>query len=103
MPLPTRRIARSAVRRMATGLLICYNNTMSSKTLSILAVLLGVVFLVLAFIYWLTPANALPTYLPGYDASLATVHVKHGVAAFLLALASFVFAWFKSGKKSAGQ
>jgi len=62
-------------------------DTMSSKTLSILAVIIGIVLVVLAFVYWLTPANALPSYMPGYDPSLSTVHFKHGLASLLLGLA----------------
>jgi hypothetical protein len=69
------------------------------KTLNIILILLGVLFLFLTFVYWSTPANALPSYLPGYDPSLATVHFKHGLGALILALAAFVLAWFRSGKK----
>jgi hypothetical protein len=69
------------------------------KLLTVLAVILGIVFLGLAWLYWSTPANVLPTYLPGYDASALTVHFKHGLGALIVALGLFVFAWFESGKK----
>jgi hypothetical protein len=69
------------------------------QALNIIAVVLGVVFLVIALIYFLTPANALPGFFPGYDALLAAPHFKHGIAALVLGLAFFVFAWFNSAKK----
>lgn len=71
------------------------------KTLAIIATILGIGFLALAFVYWLTPANALPAYLPGYDALLQTIHFKHGLGCFILALVFFVFAWFASADKKA--
>jgi hypothetical protein len=73
------------------------------KTITISAAVLGVIFVVLAIVYWTTPANALPTFFPGYDPSLASVHLKHGFAALILGLAAFVFVWFRSGKKRSSQ
>jgi len=69
------------------------------KTLNILAVVLGVVFVALAIYYWLTPADMLPTFLPGYSAVMTTTHIKHGIAAFVVGLALLVYAWFASAKK----
>jgi amino acid permease len=65
----------------------------------IVGVLVGVVCLGLAVVYWTTPAMSLPTWLPGFIAGDAGIHVKHGVAALVVALAAFAFAWFSSGKK----
>ncbi len=62
-------------------------------------VVLGILFLALAFYYWMTPADILPHFMPGYDPSLSTIHFKHGLGAFILAVAAFIFAWFKSGEK----
>ena len=75
------------------------------KTLAISAVVLGVVFLALAFVYWTTPASALPSYLPGYDPAMAGVHFKHGLAALILAILLFIYTWFATGpgtKKKSG-
>lgn len=71
---------------------------MIMKGTAILAWVLGIVFLGLALIYFITPANSLPSFLPGYDPTLTKVHFKHGVGSLLLALAIFAFAWFNSGK-----
>jgi len=70
-----------------------------NKTLIVGSVVLGVLCVMIAFVYWTTPATLLPSFFPGHEAGSITVHVKHGIAAFAVGLALFVFAWFKSGKK----
>jgi hypothetical protein len=65
------------------------------------AVLAGVVFLVIAIIYWVDSAHALPSFFPGHEsAPTSHHHIKHGIAALVVALACFVFAWFQSGPKT---
>ena len=73
---------------------------MNKKALTYCSVLLGILFVYLAFIYWFTKAGSLPTYLPGHITNSNIIHVKHGIASFILGLALFAFAWFKSGEKS---
>ena len=41
--------------------------------------LLGVVLLVVAAVYFLVPADQLPSFLPGYEPGVARVHAKHGI------------------------
>ncbi len=69
------------------------------KILNILAVVFGIVFVALAIYYWITPANMLPAFLPGYDVAMATPHIKHGIASLVVGLALLVYAWFASAKK----
>jgi hypothetical protein len=71
------------------------------RNLIIPAIVLGIVLLVVAVIYWVDPAKSLPSFFPGHDASSTHHHVKHGVAAFVVALACFVFAWFQTGPAGA--
>ncbi len=61
------------------------------------AVILGVILLVIAAIYWIDDANSLPSFFPGHEAGSNDVHFKHGLAAAVLGLGCFVFAWFQSG------
>ena len=61
------------------------------------AVALGLVLIAIAIIYWVSTASGLPSFFPGHKAGSTTHHFKHGLAAFLLALACFVFAWFQTG------
>ena len=64
-----------------------------------IGVLVGIICLGFALLYWTTPAGSLPSYLPGFTAGSAIIHVKHGVATLVVAVAAFTFAWFSSGKK----
>jgi drug/metabolite transporter (DMT)-like permease len=74
------------------------------KWLVALAVVLGTALIVVAVIYWVEPAGSLPSFFPCHEAGSSHHHVKHGIAAFLVGLACFAFAWFNSGpKKSAAQ
>jgi hypothetical protein len=60
-------------------------------------ILIGLVFLAVAVIYWVDPAKSLPSMFPGHEAGSTHHHIKHGIAAFVVALAFFVFAWFQTG------
>lgn len=71
---------------------------MNKKTTTFIAILIGITFLAIAIVYWTTPAKSLPVLFPGHDAT-TKIHFKHGIGALFLGLASFVFAWFQSGKK----
>ena len=70
------------------------------KIVTILAVVVGVLFVILAGLYFVTPANQLPHFIPGYSAEILRHHFTHGVASLFLGLGAFAFAWFYSGKKS---
>ena len=63
------------------------------------AVILGVILIVIAIVYWAEPAKSLPGFFPGQQAGSNHHHVKHGIAAFLIGIACFVFAWFRTGPK----
>lgn len=69
------------------------------KTLTVLAVVLGLAFVAMAIFYWITPADMLPAFVPGYDAALSSPHIKHGVASLVVGLALLIYAWFASAKK----
>ena len=63
------------------------------------AVILGVIFLVIAAIYFIDDASSLPSFFPGHEAGSTHVHFKHGLAAAVLGIGCFVFAWFQSGEE----
>jgi flagellar basal body-associated protein FliL len=71
-----------------------------NRSLIIPAVVLGVVLLVVAVVYFADTASALPSFFPGHQAGSSHHHTKHGIAALVVALGCFVFAWFQSGPKS---
>jgi hypothetical protein len=70
------------------------------RNLIVPAIALGVLFVALAVVYWVEPASSLPSFFPGHQAGSAHHHVKHGIAALLLGLACFVFAWFQGGPQT---
>ena len=57
-------------------------------------VVLGLIFVVIACVYWFVPAGSLPGFVPGFEAGSAHVHLKHGVASLAVALVCFILAWF---------
>ncbi|HST33858.1 MAG TPA: hypothetical protein VLJ80_10130 [Solirubrobacteraceae bacterium] len=78
----------------------------NSRKLILPVVLLGVLLLVVAVIYFVQPAHSLPSFFPGHvsatDAEATHHHTKHGIAALVVALACFAFAWFQTGPKAQG-
>jgi hypothetical protein len=78
---------------------MCAIIVLMKKALAVAAVVLGVVFLALAIVYWTTPASGLPSFFPGYDPTMAGIHFKHGLASLIISVLLFVYAWFATGKK----
>lgn len=78
--------------------------TSNLRKLILPAVLLGIVLIVVAVVYFAEPAHSLPSFFPGHvsatSAEATHHHTKHGIAALVVALASFVFAWFQTGPKA---
>jgi hypothetical protein len=59
-----------------------------------LAIALGILLAAVAVIYWAVPAGSLPTVFPGFEAGSGRIHVKHGIAAAVVATVAFAFAWW---------
>ena len=70
------------------------------------AVLLGIVLVAVAVVYFVTTAHSLPSFFPGHvsagSSEASHHHTKHGIAALVVALACFAFAWFQSGPRTTG-
>jgi hypothetical protein len=73
----------------------------NSRATALLAALAGVLLLVVAGIYFAEPAHSLPSFFPGHvgtgSSEYGHHHVKHGIAALVVALGAFAFAWFATG------
>ena len=67
------------------------------KLLVVLAIVVGIVLIAIAAVYWAEPAKSLQSFFPGHQAGSAHHHVKHGIAALFVGLACLVFAWFNTG------
>jgi 1,4-dihydroxy-2-naphthoate octaprenyltransferase len=73
------------------------------RLLAIIAIVVGVVLIAIAIVYWVEPAGSLPSFFPGHQAGSGHHHVKHGIASFLVGLACLVFAWFNTGGERSRQ
>ena len=63
-------------------------------------IILGLVCLAAAIVYWVVPAGSLPQFVPGFDAGSEHIHLKHGVVAAVAAILLFAAAWY-SGRARA--
>ncbi len=61
-------------------------------------ILLGIVLIVVAAVYLLVPADSLPSFLPGFDATLARPRMKHGLAAGVIGIVLIAAGWFVGRK-----
>jgi len=68
------------------------------------AAVVGVLLIVVAVIYFVEQAHSLPSFFPGHVSAASSEakhhHTKHGIAALVVALALFAFAWFQTGPKA---
>jgi hypothetical protein len=49
--------------------------------MKLIVTVLGVVLLVVAAVYFLMPADQLPSFFPGHETGVTRMHTKHGVVA----------------------
>ena len=59
--------------------------------------IIGIVFIGISLVYWLTPAAGLPSFLPGFEVGSDHVHLTHALGSLIVALALFAIAiiWFQ--------
>jgi heme/copper-type cytochrome/quinol oxidase subunit 3 len=69
------------------------------RVVVIAAVVLGLAFIAVAIVYWVTPSNSLPGFFPGHRSHSTQYHGKHGLAAFLIGLGLLTFAWAQRAPK----
>jgi Na+/H+ antiporter NhaD/arsenite permease-like protein len=79
-------------------------NGATLRKLVVPAVIVGVLLIVVAVVYFVTPEKSLPSFFPGHASASSAEgnhhHTKHGIAALIVALACFAFAWFQTGPKA---
>ena len=56
--------------------------------------ILGVIFVVAAAVYFLVPADALPTFFPGHETGLMRIRAKHGMLSGALGIALVALSWW---------
>jgi Na+/H+ antiporter NhaD/arsenite permease-like protein len=89
------------------GAIVLYHHAAMNANLRKLivpAVLLGIILIVVAIVYFVQPEHSLPSFFPGHASATSAEanhhHTKHGIAALVVALALFAFAWFQTGPRT---
>jgi hypothetical protein len=60
---------------------------------------LGIALIVVAAIYFLLPADSLPSFFPGHETGLARIRMKHGLVSGAVAVILLAIGWFM-GRRS---
>ena len=64
-------------------------------------IVLGLACLALAIAYWMVPADHLPSFVPGFDASLTRKRNTHGIAAAVAGVVLLAIGWFAGRRRAA--
>ncbi len=62
--------------------------------MKLVCTVLGIALLIVAAMYFMTPANSLPSFFPGHEAGVMRVHVKHGMVAGAAGVVLLGVGWF---------
>jgi hypothetical protein len=62
--------------------------------MKLICTLLGLALLVIAAMYFLMPADALPSFFPGHETGLARMHYKHGIVSGVIGIVLLAAGWF---------
>jgi len=74
----------------------------NDRLLAALAAFLGLVLIAIGVTYIALTEHGIPSFFPGHVSHPSSHHhIKHGIAAILLGLACFAFAWFRTGPREA--
>jgi hypothetical protein len=74
-----------------------------NRALILPAVVVGLVLIALAILYFVDSADALPSFIPGHQAGSSHHHIKHGIAALCVGVAALILAWFQTGPANGTQ
>jgi hypothetical protein len=62
--------------------------------MKLICLVLGIALLVVAGMYFLMPADALPGFFPGHETGLARMRYKHGVVSGAIGVVLLAVSWF---------
>ncbi len=62
--------------------------------MKLVLILLGVILLVVAGVYFTMPADHLPAFLPGHEAGVTRIHAKHGIVAAAAGVVLIAAGWW---------
>jgi hypothetical protein len=56
--------------------------------------ILGVILIVVAAVYFLVPADSLPTFFPGHETGLTRIRAKHGMLSGAIGIVLLAASWW---------
>jgi uncharacterized membrane-anchored protein YitT (DUF2179 family) len=59
-----------------------------------IVIILGVILIAVAAVYFLLPADALPSFFPGHETGLMRIRAKHGMLSGALGVVLLTGSWF---------
>lgn len=69
--------------------------------MKIILTLIGLALIALAVVYFVIPADQLPAFLPGHEAGVTRVHMKHGIVAAIAGIVLIAAGWMMNRKAAA--
>lgn len=61
--------------------------------MKLVATVLGIALLIVAVVYFVLPADQLPSFFPGHEAGLMRPHMKHGIVAGVAGVVLLALGW----------
>ena len=62
--------------------------------MKLILTVLGLLLIVAAVIYFIMPADQLPAFMPGHEAGVTRVHMKHGLVSGVAGVILLAAGWF---------
>jgi hypothetical protein len=62
-------------------------------SMRLIAYLLAIICVIAAVMYFVMPAGQLPTFMPGFEAGSAHIHMTHAIIALVAAVVLFLIGW----------
>jgi uncharacterized membrane-anchored protein YitT (DUF2179 family) len=63
-----------------------------------IVIVIGVILIVVAAVYFLVPADSLPTFFPGHETGLMRVRIKHGILSGAVGILLLALGWWMGRK-----
>ena len=61
--------------------------------MKLICIVLGIALLVVAAVYFVMPADQLPSFFPGHEAGVTRVHMKHGLVTGIVGIVLLAIGW----------
>ncbi len=62
--------------------------------MKLVCIVLGIALIMVAAIYFLMPADALPSFFPGHETGLARLRIKHGIVSGAAGVVLLALGWW---------